>query len=71
MDVGPDARGPPDAPWLTVVGVVRRIKQYTLDETDSRIAMYHPHAQAPSRAMNVVSFRLCLACSISWEAVPN
>jgi predicted permease len=42
------------APWLTVVGVVGRIKQYTLDESDSRIAMYHPHSQAPSRAMNVV-----------------
>jgi predicted permease len=42
------------APWLTVVGVVSRIKQYTLDETDSRIAMYHAHTQAPSRAMNVV-----------------
>jgi ABC-type antimicrobial peptide transport system permease subunit len=43
-----------DAPWLTVVGIVARIKQYTLDERDSRIAMYHPHAQVPSRAMNVV-----------------
>ena len=43
-----------DAPWLTVVGIVGRIKQYTLDERDSRIAMYHPHAQVPSRAMNVV-----------------
>ena len=42
------------APWLTVVGVVGRIKQYTLDERDSRIAMYHPHAQNPNRAMNVV-----------------
>ncbi len=42
------------APWLTVVGVVGRIKQYTLDERDSRIAMYHPHRQNPSRAMNVV-----------------
>ena len=42
------------APWLTVVGVVGRIKQYTLDERDSRIAMYHPHTQNPSRAMNVV-----------------
>jgi putative ABC transport system permease protein len=42
------------APWLTVVGVVGRIKQYALDERDSRIAMYHPHAQAPARAMNVV-----------------
>jgi predicted permease len=43
-----------NAPWLTVVGVVGRIKQYTLDETDSRIAMYHPHTQTASRAMNVV-----------------
>ena len=42
------------APWLTVVGVVGRIKQYTLDERASRIAMYHPHRQNPSRAMNVV-----------------
>jgi predicted permease len=44
----------PAAPWLTVVGVVGRVKQYTLDERDSRIAMYHPHTQVPSRAMNVV-----------------
>ena len=43
-----------NAPWLTVVGVVGQVKQYTLDERDSRIAMYHPHTQAPSRAMNVV-----------------
>ena len=43
-----------DAPWLTVVGIVGRIKQYALDERDSRIAMYHPHTQVPSRAMNVV-----------------
>jgi len=43
-----------DAPWLTVVGIVGRIKQYTLDERDSRIALYHPHSQVPSRAMNVV-----------------
>jgi ABC-type antimicrobial peptide transport system permease subunit len=43
-----------DAPWLTVVGIVGRIKQYALDERDSRIAMYHPHTQVPTRAMNVV-----------------
>ena len=44
------------APWLTVVGVVGPIKQYALDEAErnSRVAMYHPHTQAPSRAMNVV-----------------
>jgi putative ABC transport system permease protein len=43
----------PEAPWITVVGVVGRVKQYTLDG-DSRIAMYLPHAQFPVRAMNVV-----------------
>ena len=40
-------------PWTTVVGVVGRVKQYTLD-TDSRIAMYLPHTQFPTRAMNIV-----------------
>jgi predicted permease len=42
-----------DSPWMTIVGVVGRVKQYTLD-TDSRIAMYVPHTQVPARAMNVV-----------------
>jgi predicted permease len=42
-----------DAPWATVVGVVGRVKQYTLDE-DSRIALYLAHTQNPARAMNVV-----------------
>jgi predicted permease len=40
-------------PWITVVGVVGRVKQYTLD-SDSRIALYLPHTQYPTRAMNVV-----------------
>jgi predicted permease len=42
------------APWLTVVGIVGAVKQYTLDERDSRIAMYHPHTQAPGRSLNLV-----------------
>ena len=42
-----------NGPWMTVVGVVGRIKQDAL-ETDSRIAIYFPHTQFPTRAMNVV-----------------
>jgi putative ABC transport system permease protein len=43
----------PNGPWITVVGVVGRIKQDALD-SDSRIAMYLAHTQYGSRAMNVV-----------------
>jgi len=48
---GMDARA--DAPWMTVVGVVGRIKQDALD-ADSRMAVYFPHRQVPVRAMNLV-----------------
>jgi predicted permease len=41
------------APWITVVGVVGRVRQYALD-SDSRIATYHPHTQYAVRGMNVV-----------------
>ncbi len=39
--------------WTTVVGVVGRIKQDTLD-SDSRIAFYIPHSQFISRLLNIV-----------------
>ncbi len=40
-------------PWITIVGVVGRIKQDALD-SESRIAMYLPQTQFPARGMNVV-----------------
>lgn len=40
-------------PLVTIVGVVGRVKQYTLD-SDSRIALYLPHLQYPTRDLNVV-----------------
>jgi predicted permease len=41
---------PSKSPWQTVVGVVGRVKQDSLD-SDPRIAFYLPHTQFPTRAM--------------------
>jgi predicted permease len=40
------------SPWLLIVGVVGRVKQYSLDE-DSRIAVYFPITQFAAREMNL------------------
>jgi predicted permease len=40
-------------PWITIVGVVGRVKQDALD-SDPRIAFYFPHSQYTTAAMNVV-----------------
>ena len=42
-----------NSPWLTVVGVVGRVKHESLD-SDPRIAFYLPHGQAPTRALSLV-----------------
>jgi predicted permease len=48
------AGGPaPGAPWLTIVGVVGRVKHDSLD-SDPRIAFYLPHTQLPGRALTLV-----------------
>jgi predicted permease len=44
----------PDTPWMTVVGVTGRVKQYGLDAGEPRMAMYLSHRQRPSRALTVV-----------------
>jgi predicted permease len=41
------------SPWITIVGVVGRVNQYTLD-SNSRIAFYLPQTQYVTRTMNVV-----------------
>jgi predicted permease len=41
-----------DNPWQTIVGVVGRVKQDSLD-SDPRIAFYLPQTQFPTRAMTV------------------
>jgi predicted permease len=38
--------------WMTIVGVVGRVKQYGLD-SDGRIAIYLPQTQAPARSVYV------------------
>jgi predicted permease len=41
------------SPWVTIVGMVGRIRQDALD-SESRIALYLPQTQYPTRAMNIV-----------------
>jgi len=60
-----------DSPWLTVVGVVANVKQYALD-SDSRVAFYMPHQQAPTGSL-FVTLRttrnpLDLAAAVTREA---
>ena len=42
----------PDAPWMTVIGVVGRVKQDGLD-SDPRMTMYWAHQQVATRTMTV------------------
>jgi predicted permease len=42
-----------DTPWMTVIGIVGRVKQDSLD-SEPRMALYLGHRQVPSRGMTVV-----------------
>jgi predicted permease len=41
-----------NAPWLTIVGVVKTVKHYALD-TDSRVALYTPHLQSGAGSLAI------------------
>lgn len=43
-----------EAPWMTIVGVVGTVRQYTLDKDSPRVAFYTPHAQEPASTMYTV-----------------
>jgi len=42
-----------EGPWLEIVGVVAHVKTYGVAE-ESRVTLYLPHAQTPTRFMSVV-----------------
>lgn len=43
-----------DSPWMTIVGVVRTIRQYSLDAESPRVVFHTPHSQDPAGAMYLV-----------------
>jgi predicted permease len=44
-----------DDPWMTIVGVVKTVKQYSLDADPPRVAMYMPHSQEPAGSLYIVA----------------
>ena len=58
-----------DDPWQTVVGVVGRVKQDSLD-SDPRIAFYSAQTQYPVRAMTVV-LRSCMDPAAAVSSVKS
>ena len=52
--VGKRIRRSSDSPWITIVGVVGVVKEYGLD-TETRMVVYYPHAQARNGTMYVVA----------------
>ena len=52
--IGKRIRPSDDSPWITIVGVVGVVKEYSLD-TDTRMVVYYPHALRPNGSMYVVA----------------
>jgi predicted permease len=52
--IGKHIRRGDNSPWITIVGVVGIVKEYGLD-TDTRMVVYRPHAQAPAGTEYVVA----------------
>jgi predicted permease len=52
--IGKRIRQNEKSPWMTVVGVVGIVKQYGLD-TDTRMVVYYPQAQAPRGTLYFVA----------------
>jgi predicted permease len=52
--IGKRIRRSEKSPWMTVVGVVGIVKEYGLD-TDTRMVVYYPHAQAVRGTMYFVA----------------
>jgi predicted permease len=44
-----------DDPWMTVIGVVKTVKQYSLDADAPRVAMYMPFSQEPAGSLYIVA----------------
>jgi predicted permease len=53
--IGKHVRNGSKAPWVTIVGVVGTVKQYSLDSDAQKMVVYYPHSQQPDNGMDLVA----------------